>query len=98
MGELYWNFGTPGVVTGMLGIGLGYGLLWRMAGENPVLKPLHMILYVMVSIGGMVDMPEAVTVYAGILSQLLIFGVLFQALRIARRRLRLDFSPGESTQ
>jgi hypothetical protein len=98
VGELYWNFGTPGVVTGMLGIGLGYGLLWRMAGENPVLKPLHMILYVMISIGGMVDMPEAVTVYAGILSQLLIFGVLFQALRIARRRLRLDFSPGESNQ
>jgi hypothetical protein len=90
VGELYWNFGTPGVVTGMLGIGLGYGLLWRMAGENPLLKPLHMILYTMVSIGGMVDMPEAVTVYAGILSQLLVFGILFHILYVGRRKLRAD--------
>ena len=97
VGELYWNFGTPGVVTGMLGIGLGYGLLWRMAGENPVLKPLHMILYVMVAVGGMVDMPEAVTVYAGILSQLLVFGVLFHILDVGRRKLHADCSPGTST-
>ena len=90
VGELYWNFGLPGVVIGMLGIGLGYGLLWRMAGENPVYEPLHMILYIMVAIGGMIDMPEAVTVYAGILSQLLIFGALFHVLDVSRRKLRAE--------
>jgi hypothetical protein len=84
VGELYWNFGLPGVVIGMLGIGFGYGLLWRMAGENPVYEPLHMILYVSVAIGGMMDMPEAVTVYAGILSRMILFGALFHVLRVAR--------------
>jgi hypothetical protein len=90
VGELYWNFGIPGVVIGMLGIGLGYGLLWRMAGENPVYEPFHMILYIMVAISGMIDMPEAVTVYAGILSQLLIFGALFHVLDVSRRKLRAE--------
>lgn len=85
VGELYWNFGIPGVVVGMLGIGFGYGLLWRMAGENPVYEPLHMILYVSVVVGGMIDMPEAVTVYAGILSQIILFGTLFHVLRVGRR-------------
>jgi hypothetical protein len=90
VGELYWNFGIPGVVIGMLGIGLGYGLLWRMAGETPVHEPLHMILYVSVVIGGMIDMPEAVTVYAGILSQMILFGALFHVLRAGRRNFLRD--------
>jgi len=90
VGELYWNFGIPGVVIGMLGIGLGYGLLWRMAGENPVYDPLHMILYVSVVIGGMIDMPEAVTVYGGILSQMMLFGALFHVLRVGRRNFLRD--------
>ena len=90
VGELYWNFGITGVAIGMLGIGLGYGLLWRMAGENPVHKPLHMILYVMVAIGGMIDLPEAVTVYAGILSQMIVFGAFFYVLRVGRRDLLRD--------
>lgn len=94
VGELYWNFGIAGVVIGMLGIGLGYGLLWRMAGENPVYEPLRMILYVSVVIGGMSDMPEAVTVYAGILSQVLMFAFLFHIVEVGRRnsRVRLGLS------
>ena len=85
-GELYWNFGLPGVAIGMCGIGLFYGLLWRMAGANPQ-KPLHMLLYVLVSIPGMLDMPEAVTVYGGILSQFLLFGAVFYVMEMGRRRL-----------
>jgi hypothetical protein len=94
VGELYWNFGIAGVVIGMLGIGFGYGLLWRMAGENPVYEPLRMILYVSVVIGGMIDMPEAVTVYAGILSQVLMFAFLFHVVEVGRRnsRVRLGLS------
>lgn len=85
-GELYWNFGVPGVAAGMCGIGLFYGLLWRMAGANPQ-KPLHMLLYVLVSIPGMLDMPEAVTVYGGILSQFLLFSAIFYVMEVGRGRL-----------
>jgi len=85
-GELYWNFGAPGVVVGMCGIGLLYGILWRMAGANPR-TPLRMLLYVLVSIPGMVDMPEAVTVYGGILSQFLLFSAIFYVIRMGRGRL-----------
>ena len=85
-GELYWNFGVPGVAVGMCGIGLFYGLLWRMAGTNPQ-EPLHMLLYVLVSIPGMLDMPEAVTVYGGILSQFLLFSVIFYVMEMGRGRL-----------
>ena len=48
-----------------------------------------MILYVSVAIGGMIDMPEAVTVYAGILPQVLIFALVFHILEIGRRNLRV---------
>lgn len=85
-GELYWNFGVPGVAVGMCGIGLLYGLLWRMAGANPQ-KPLHMLLYVLVSIPGMLDMPEAVTVYGGILSQFLLFSAIFYVMEMGRGRM-----------
>jgi hypothetical protein len=85
-GELYWNFGLPGVTIGMFGIGLLYGLLWRLAGPNPR-EPMHMLLYVIVSIPGMIDMPEAVTVYGGILSQFLIFSAIFYVMEMGRGRL-----------
>jgi hypothetical protein len=85
-GELYWNFGVPGVAVGMCGIGLLYGLLWRMAGANPR-EPLHMLLYVFVSISGMLAMPEAVVVYARIVSQFLIFSAIFCVMEMGRGRL-----------
>jgi hypothetical protein len=85
-GELYWNFGVPGMAVGMCGIGLLYGLLWRMAGANPR-EPLHMLLYVIVTVFGMLDMPEAVTVYGGILSQLLIFSAIFYVMEMDRGKL-----------
>lgn len=80
-GELYWNFGILGVVVGMFILGAGYGLLWKMAGKNPVTQPLHMLLYVNITFSGMVDMPEAVTIYASLLSFFLVFGWLFIILK-----------------
>ncbi len=76
-GELYWNFGVGGLLLGMFAIGCGYGILWHISGPNPLAQPLHMLLYVLISVYGMVDMPEAVTVFAAIISNLLVFGTLF---------------------
>ena len=87
VGELYWNFGTIGVIVGMLAYGIFTGLLWRMAGKYPVARPLHMLLYVIVTIGVM-DMPEAVTVFSAVLANLLIFGTLFMFLDQYRRKSR----------
>jgi hypothetical protein len=67
-------------------MGLLYRLLWRMAGANPR-EPLHMLLYTFVSISRMVEMPEAVAVYARILSQFLIFSAIFYVMEMGRGRL-----------
>jgi hypothetical protein len=56
-----------------------------MAGNNPVAHPLHMLLYVIVTIEVM-DMPEAVSVFAAVLANLLIFGTLFMFLDPHRRK------------
>ena len=85
VGELYWNFGTIGVIVGMLAYGIFTGLLWRMAGKYPVARPLHMLLYVIATMAVM-DMPEAVSVFAAVLANLLIFGTLFMFLDSHRRK------------
>jgi hypothetical protein len=46
-----------------------------------------MLLYVLVSIPGMLDMPEAVTVYGGMLSQFLLFSAIFYVMEMGRGRL-----------
>jgi hypothetical protein len=77
VGELYWNFGVPGVVIGMFVVGCGFGILWRMAGTNPLAQPLHMLLYVIITITGMTDMPQAISVLVAQVSYGLIFGTVF---------------------
>jgi hypothetical protein len=47
VGELYWNFQTPGVLMGMFILGVLYsGLMWRPTANNPAASPLHMLLYI----------------------------------------------------
>ena len=75
-GELYWNFGIIGVVTGMFLLGFLISGLWRMAGIDPRNKPFHMILYCMIMLS-MPDMAEAVTVFVLIVVNFLIFQTLF---------------------
>ncbi len=46
VGELYWNFGLPGVIAGMFGLGCLYAaVVWRLAGASPARTPLHMLAY-----------------------------------------------------
>jgi hypothetical protein len=85
VGELYWNFGLPGVLLGMLAIGCGQGILWRMAGADPRGKPVHMLLYVSIMLS-MSDMPEAVTVLVSLAVTFLTFKAAFVALDMFSRR------------
>ena len=79
VGELYWNFGVLGVIGGMLAIGCGQGILWRIAGADPRGNPLRMLLYVTIMLG-MADMPEAITVIVSLAITFLTFKATFMAL------------------
>lgn len=85
VGEFYWNFGILGVLLGMLAIGCGHGLLWKMAGADPRYKPIHMLLYVSIMLA-MTDMPEAVTIFVALTVLFLTFKVAFFALDSVTRR------------
>jgi hypothetical protein len=78
-GELYWNFGTPGVLLGMFVIGCLLGQMWRTAGADPRYRPLHVLLYV-ITVMTMINMSEAVTVISAAIAMLLAFSICFAVL------------------
>ena len=80
-GEVYWNYGIPGVIIGMFIIGCLLGQLWRLAGSDPRRQPLRMILYCLIMLN-MPNMPEAVTVTHYIIIYFLIFKAAFFALSL----------------
>ncbi len=84
-GELYWNYGMPGVFLGMLAIGSLIGLLWRMASADPRGRPMHMLLYVSTMLS-MTDMPEAVTVFVSIAVTFITFKAAFIVFDMVVRR------------
>ena len=88
-GELYWNFGIIGVVSGMLFIGILIGAVWRLASADPRGKLLHMLLYTSLLVDIM-NMPEAVTTIAFWGADFLIFGMVFFVLESRPKSL----SPG----
>jgi hypothetical protein len=85
VGELYWNFGTLGVLVGMFVIGCLQGILWRMAGADPRGKPIHMLLYVTIMLS-MTDMPEAVTVVVSLAVTFLTFKAALVLIDLVHRR------------
>lgn len=93
-GELYWNFGVPGVLVGMLAIGALFGRLWRIAGADPRGDPIRMLLYVMVMMN-MGNMAEAVTVFTFIVAAFVTFGFALgvrQLLHLSTRRINVNGS------
>lgn len=74
-GELYWNFGYPGVMFGMAFLGLLIGGLWRMARVRAHENALLFLLYISLCFG-MLDMPEAGTVLVGLVHRTLVIGSL----------------------
>jgi hypothetical protein len=83
-GELYWNFGLAGVITGMFCIGSLLGVLWRLAGEDPHRQPVRMMLYVSITVQ-MQQLVEAGTVVDAAVANFVVFGTALWLLRIYAR-------------
>jgi hypothetical protein len=88
-GELYWNFGIPGVVAGMFVMGLLLGWLWRMAGTSPLVDPLRMLLYVGLMLTAAANMEgEFGSVFVGFVYRVILFSLLFRlGSMVVRKRL-----------
>jgi hypothetical protein len=56
-GELYWNFGIPGVIIGMFIVGVCFSGLWRLAGLHPQYSIISMLLFINI-LFGMPNMSE----------------------------------------
>jgi hypothetical protein len=80
IGELYWNFGLPGVIAGMGFLGVLIGGLWRMTRAQAHQDPLLFLLYISLCFG-MIDMPEAGTVLVGLVYRALVVGTLIWSIR-----------------
>lgn len=61
-GELYWNFGIPGVVVGMFLIGMFFGYLYTIVGQGPHQVIIPMIIFMNI-IGRMVEEAAATDLY-----------------------------------
>ncbi len=90
-GELYWNFGYPGVVLGMFVLGAMFGGIWRMSGTNPVMQPLHMSLYMLNTLT-MMNLPEAASRMVSCIYIFIFFGLLFSLMRPMGRSKVMVFS------
>lgn len=80
VGELYWNFGYIGVIIGMLILGLGFGSLWRLAG-NPLNSLISMTLYIII-IFNMREIPEFGSTLVAIIIFFLLFSFLYKVKNI----------------
>jgi hypothetical protein len=81
IGELYWNFGMPGVVGGMFVIGVLIAWLWRIVGSRPHRDPIAMTCYLVLTLN-MNNLTEAGTVIIGMTFNFLFFLPLFWFTRI----------------
>ncbi|MDI3288179.1 hypothetical protein [Polyangium sp. 15x6] len=79
-GELYWNFGFPGVLFGMGAIGALFGFLWRLTTPFPEQDPIRLVLYIAL-VFNMIDMAEAGTT---------LVNIVFRALVLVPSMLLLD--------
>ncbi|MRG92560.1 hypothetical protein [Polyangium spumosum] len=85
-GELYWNFGFPGVVLGLGAIGALFGALWRLTTAFPEQDPIRIVLYIGI-VFNMIDMAEAGTTVVNIAFRAVVLvPSMFLLDRAARKR------------
>jgi len=88
-GELYWNFGTWGVIAGMVLVGTLVGLMWRVAGASPQVDPLRMLVYFNCIIA-VVDNAECGVMAVGIVHRILLLGSVIWLWDLRIRRLAAE--------
>jgi hypothetical protein len=84
-GELYWNFGLPGVLAGMFALGWLFAQLWRMAGTDPRGDIVRTLLYVSLMLQ-MNNMSEFVTMLVSVTVMFILFGGLLVVTKVVARR------------
>ncbi|MDI1448152.1 hypothetical protein [Polyangium sp. 6x1] len=85
-GELYWNFGFPGVLAGMGALGALFGFLWRLTTAFPEQDPIRLVLYIAL-VFNMIDMAEAGTTLVNVVFRALVLvPPIFLLDRTARKR------------
>lgn len=87
-GELYWNFGVPGLAIGLFASGLVFGWLWRLAGPDPRGSPIRMLLYLnlLLGAGGLME-SEWGSGFTGLVFRAIVFYALLNQFATRRRRL-----------
>jgi hypothetical protein len=88
-GEMYWNFGIPGVVVGLFIMGGLFGILWRFSGTNPFERAWTALAYGFATlyIGGIEA--DCTGVCVVLIAMFLLLGVGIGVQRMAEYRTRV---------
>jgi len=73
-GELYWNFGWPGIVIGMTFLGAVIGRLWKLATPYSERHSMRLLLYFWVTFQ-LTNMAEAGSVFLALVYRTIILGL-----------------------
>lgn len=73
-GELYWNFGWPGMVIGMVFLGAFIGKMWKMATPFAERHSMRLLMYFWIMFQ-MTSMSEAGSAFLALVYRLLVLGL-----------------------
>jgi hypothetical protein len=92
-GELYWNFGIPGVIAGMFLMGVIFSYIASVVGDGPQQRVIPMIIFINV-IARIVEQAAASEVFVLLIYLGLVAAVYsyFESSIEARRRSKLPFA------
>jgi hypothetical protein len=73
-GELYWNFGWPGIVAGMVFLGAVVGKMWRIATPFAERHSMRLLLYFWITFQ-MTSMAECGSVLLALIYRIIVLGL-----------------------